>query len=39
MKSKANAQGLAQSLSFVEMNSLAPSFRASLFLLGLCERA
>jgi hypothetical protein len=39
MKSKAKAHGLAQSLSLEQMNSFAPSLRASSFFSGLCEMA
>lgn len=39
MKSKVKAHGLAQSLSAVLMNSLAPRARASSFFEGLCEMA
>ena len=39
MKSKVYAHGLAQSLSCVQMNSLAPSASASFFLSGECEMA
>lgn len=39
MKSKVKAHFLAQSLSAVQMNSLAPSLSASSFLPGVCESA
>lgn len=39
MKSNVKAHGLAQSLSVVQMNSLAPRASASSFLEGLCEMA
>ena len=39
MKSKVKAHFLAQPSSWVAMNSFAPSFNASSFLLGECEMA